>query len=86
MDGQKQGDDVTLRLSYAEAVALYEVLGYSEWAGTREGLELRDDAEYLVLDRLLTALQPYITELGTDQYGTTVKDAWDALRADDERR
>lgn len=82
MEGEKQGAGVLLRLSYAEAVALYEVLGYSEWAGTREGLELRDDAEHVVLDRLQLALQPLIAELGTNAYDRTVSDAWTLLGTD----
>jgi hypothetical protein len=80
VEGEKRDHDVWLRLSNVEAIALYEVLGYSEWAGTREGLELRDDAEYVVLDRLLVALQPLISELGTDDYARAVADAWASLR------
>ena len=80
MEGERRDHEVFLRLSNAEAITLHEVLGFSEWAGTRQGLGLRDEVEYTVLDRLMVALQPLIAEAGTDGYDRAVTDVWASLR------
>lgn len=81
MDAERQGDAVVLRLSYAEMVTLHETLAYSEWAGTRAALELRDPVEEDVLSRVQITRHPLVTELGTPAYNEAVNAAWKALRS-----
>ncbi len=66
---------------YSAALTLHEVLAYTEWAGTREGLALRNKAEEGILDQLQLALVPLIAELGTDEYDRSVRAAWESVRA-----
>jgi hypothetical protein len=69
------GEMCTVKLDYAEAVILHEVLAFSEWAEDLDVVLVRTPGQKEILSRLQMALQPLIRELGTDSYEETVSEA-----------
>lgn len=62
-------------MSHAEAVVLHEVVAFSEWSNELTEIELRQPVERKVASGVQRALAPLIPELGTDEYGDTVRRA-----------
>jgi hypothetical protein len=69
------GRSCRLTLDYAEMVALHEVIVRAEWADELNVIEIRSNAEQLVLSRLQLALAPLVRELGTSDYNAAVESA-----------
>ncbi|OIQ79532.1 hypothetical protein GALL_387220 [mine drainage metagenome] len=66
---------VSLRMSYAEAVVLHEVVAFSEWSNGLTEIELREPVERKVVSDVQQSLAPLIPELGTGEYGPSVRHA-----------
>jgi hypothetical protein len=60
-------------------VTLHELIAFSEWANEFGAIELRDDAERVVLSRLQQALAHLIPSLGTPTTAPSFKRAWGTI-------
>ena len=69
---------VSFSMSYAEAVAIREVISFADFDGV---LPARDPAETEVVSRLLASLDGLIPELGSDAYSSVVDTAWREINA-----
>ncbi len=88
MDATKQGPagDVTLTLSYSEAVVLADMLWRWERDGTQQGFAFEDQAEQRVLWDLTAAFEPLIDEvLDKDGYASVVAHSRWQVRDSNER-
>jgi hypothetical protein len=60
---QRPGGDVTLTLSYEEAVVLADLLWRWERDGTQEGFAFADQAEQRILWDITASFEPLIDEI-----------------------
>jgi hypothetical protein len=74
VDGSKRqpGGDVTLTLSYAEAVVLADMLWRWERDGTQERIPIEDQAEQRILWDLTALFEPLIDEVVGGPYDSVV--------------
>ena len=72
------GGRVVLSMTYAEAVAVRELISFADFDGV---LPNRHAAEGEVVSRLLASLDGLIPELGSDAYSAVVEAAWRDLCA-----
>ena len=87
MDARKQSSgDISVRLSYAEAVVLAEMLWRWERDGTQDNLPLADQAEQRVLWDLTASFEPLIDEVfDKDGYDNVVSHSRWQVRDSNER-
>lgn len=75
------GAGFLLRLSHDEVIVLHEALSRAEWADDLEVVTLDLGAERSLAEALMLALRPAVTQLGTDEYGASVRAAQGRLAA-----
>lgn len=81
MDSHRDGDDVVIRLRYAEAVVLDRLLSRWEEQGLDETLPFDDQAEQRVLWDLTATLEPMIGEVFSGkEYADLVQRSRDQVR------
>jgi hypothetical protein len=80
MDAARSGDEVTLSLSYDEAIVLSDVLHRWGADGTMDALPFEDQAEERVLWNLTAVLEPMIDEAFAPSYGERLERARAATR------
>jgi hypothetical protein len=76
MDTVRLGkDEVTVRLSYDEALVLSDLLDRWYRGGAERTMRTEDPAETRVLDDLCASFEPVIDEVFADNYGDVVEAA-----------
>ena len=87
MDANKESSgNISLRLSYPEAVVLAELLWRWERDGTQDKLPLADQAEQRVLWDLTASFEPLIDEVfDKDAYGAVLSHSRRQVRDSNER-
>lgn len=74
-----RGGVVALSMSISEAVVLHSLIATSEFAEDLEVIDLPEPVDRKVMSDVQQALDPLIPALGTDGYGSKVKQAYEAI-------
>jgi hypothetical protein len=76
---QAASGQVTLSMSVAEAIVLYELIAFAEWAEDLTVMELARPQDQKVMSDVQQALAPLVPDLGTDGYSAAVQRAYREL-------